>query len=101
MEIIEFYSLEDKAYWLSQIRKSDWRAGQYLYDLLSGDRLKALCGETTRVFLLTDNPVGIILYAGGDRRCEKYRAESMDRFRIYVSSIQRTSVYGKSAGLCI
>lgn len=55
MEIIEFYSLEDKAYWLSQIRKSDWRAGQYLYDLLSGERLKALCGETTRVFLLTDN----------------------------------------------
>ena len=26
MDIKEFYSLEDKAYWLSQIRKSDWRA---------------------------------------------------------------------------
>lgn len=56
MEIKEFYCLEeDKEYWLNQIKKSDWGAGQYLYDLLSKNKLKELCGETTRVFLLTDN----------------------------------------------
>lgn len=56
MEIKEFYCLEeDKEYWLYQIKKSDWGAGQYLYDLLRRNELKKLCGETTRVFLLTDN----------------------------------------------
>lgn len=55
MEVKEFYSLEDKEYWLNQIKKSDWGAGQYLYDLLSNDKLKELCGETTKVLLLTDS----------------------------------------------
>lgn len=55
MEIKEFYSIEDKAYWLNEIKKSDWVGGQYLYHLLSHDELKKLCGETTKVYLLTDN----------------------------------------------
>ncbi len=54
MEIIEFSSLEDKEYWLSQIKKSDWGAGQYLHKLLSKNELTALCGNATKVFLLTD-----------------------------------------------
>ena len=37
------------------MKKSDWGAGQYLYDLLRRDEIKELCGATTRVFLLTDN----------------------------------------------
>jgi GNAT superfamily N-acetyltransferase len=55
VEVKEFYSLEDNKYWLSQIKKSDWGAGQYLYDLLRKNELKELCGETTKVFLLTDD----------------------------------------------
>lgn len=55
MEIKEFYSLEDKEHWLSQIKKCDWRAGQYLYELLSNNKLQELCRTTTKVFLLTDN----------------------------------------------
>lgn len=55
MEIKEFYSLEDKEYWLNQIKKSDWSAGQFLYQLLSKNELKKLCGQTTKVLLLTDN----------------------------------------------
>jgi len=55
MEVKEFYSIEDKEYWLNQIKKSDWGAGQYLYTLLSENKLKELCGETTKVFLLTEN----------------------------------------------
>lgn len=55
MDVKEFYSIADQEYWLSQIKKCDWGAGQYLYDLLCKNELKKLCGETTRVFLLADN----------------------------------------------
>lgn len=55
MEIREFSVLKDKEYWLSQIKESDWGAGQYLYKLLSNNELTALCGKTTKVFLLIDN----------------------------------------------
>lgn len=54
MEIKELFSTENKEYWTRQIGKSDWGAGQFLYQLLSENRLKELCGETTRVFMLTD-----------------------------------------------
>jgi GNAT superfamily N-acetyltransferase len=55
MEVKEYYSLDDKEYWLNQIKKSDWEAGQFLYELLSKNELRRLCGETTKVFLLTDH----------------------------------------------
>jgi Predicted acyltransferase len=55
MKVIEFFSIDDKEFWLNQIKKSNWEAGQYLYDLLSNNKLKDLCGATTKVFLLTDN----------------------------------------------
>ena len=54
MEIKELFCTENKDYWIKQIGKSDWSAGQFLYQLLSENRLKELCGETTRVFMLTD-----------------------------------------------
>lgn len=54
LEIKEYYSIEDKEYWLEQIKKSDWGAGQYLYKLLSEGELRQLCGETTKVLLLTE-----------------------------------------------
>ncbi len=55
MEVEEFYSLQDKEYWLEQIKKSDWGAGQYLHDLLCKNELMELCGATTKVYMLTDN----------------------------------------------
>ena len=55
MRIIDFYVSDDKAYWLSEIQKSDWRAGKYLYELLRDQKLKELCGETTKVLLLVDD----------------------------------------------
>lgn len=54
MEMKEFYSIADKEYWLEEIKKSDWSAGQYLYELLCENRLKELCGESTKVLLLTE-----------------------------------------------
>lgn len=35
MKIIEYFTAENKAHWLSEIKKSDWGAGQFLYELLS------------------------------------------------------------------
>lgn len=53
LEIKEYYSINDSEFWLEQIKKSDWNAGQYLYKLLSAGELKKLCGETTKVLMLT------------------------------------------------
>lgn len=55
MEVKELFSIENKDYWIEQIGKSDWSAGQFLHELLSEGRLKELCGETTRVFMLMDD----------------------------------------------
>lgn len=54
MKIIEYYSCGDQGSYLSQIKQSDWGAGQYLYELLRDGSLKALCGENTRVLMLTE-----------------------------------------------
>ena len=55
MEIKEFYNTDNQEHWLAQIKSSDWGAGQFLYTLLSENRLKELCGESTKVYLLTDD----------------------------------------------
>lgn len=54
MEIIEYYTSENREHWLKEIGKSDWGAGQYLYQLLSGNSLKGMVGETALVPLLVD-----------------------------------------------
>ena len=54
MKIIEYYSCGDQGSYLSQIKQSDWGAGQYLYELLRDGSLKALCGESTQVLMLTE-----------------------------------------------
>lgn len=52
MKIIDFYASDNKDHWLSEIKKSDWRAGKYLYELLRDQKLKELCGGSTKVLLL-------------------------------------------------
>ena len=54
MKIIEYYRCGDQGSYLSQIKQSDWGAGQYLYELLRDGSLNALCGESTRVLMLTE-----------------------------------------------
>ena len=54
LKIFDFYSGDNKEHWLNEIEKSDWRAGKYLYELLRNRKLKELCGESTRVLLLTE-----------------------------------------------
>lgn len=56
MNIKEYYTCNDieKETYLSQINQSDWGAGKYLYELLKSGNLRKLCGEETKVLLLTD-----------------------------------------------
>lgn len=54
MEIIEYFSTDNKEYWLSKIKESDWGAGKYLYELLKNQKLKQLVGENAKVFMLAD-----------------------------------------------
>ncbi len=54
MNIIEYFSTENKEYWLSKINESDWGAGQFLYDLMKNQKLKQYVGENTKVLLLVD-----------------------------------------------
>lgn len=55
MEIIDFYASDNKDHWLSEIQKSDWRAGKYLYELLRDQKLKELCGGSAKALLFVDN----------------------------------------------
>lgn len=54
MEIKEFFASPDRNYWLEQIGKSEWEAGKLLYALLGKNQFKAMCGQTAKVYLLTD-----------------------------------------------
>ena len=54
LRIIEYFSCDEQSRWLNEIQKSDWSAGQYLYELLRDHRLKELCGESTKVLMLAD-----------------------------------------------
>ena len=36
VEILEYFASERQAHWLEQIRKSDWDAGRFLYELHAG-----------------------------------------------------------------
>lgn len=54
MEILEFFTADRRAHWLEEIKRSDWNAGQFLYQLLSKEKLKEAVGDTTIVPMLVD-----------------------------------------------
>lgn len=54
MQIIEYYDSDRQEHWLNQIKKSDWGAGQYLYELLSQNHFKEMTGNTSKVMMLAD-----------------------------------------------
>ena len=68
MEIVEFYTCDNQNHWSNEIKRSEWDAGQFLYELLRDNSLKELCGERTKVFLLTDGDklVSFCTYAEQD-----------------------------------
>ena len=48
VNIIEYFSTDNKEYWLSKIKESDWGAGQFLYELLKNQKLREYVGENTK-----------------------------------------------------
>lgn len=68
MQVIEYFSCDRTEYWLKQMKKSDWAAGQYLCELLSEDKWKSMIGENSKVLLLTkgDELVSFCTYAEKD-----------------------------------
>ena len=54
MKIEEYFTSGRQAHWLSEIARCDWRAGQYLHQLLRENRFHALLGEESRLLLLTE-----------------------------------------------
>lgn len=68
MQVIDYFNCDRPEYWLSQIKKSDWSAGQYLYTLLSENKFKDLVGENSKVLMLTkgDELISFCTYAEKD-----------------------------------
>ena len=54
MKIIEYFSTDRKEHWLSELKISDWGAGQRLYEWLRDGILKDFVGDNTKVFMLVD-----------------------------------------------
>lgn len=68
MKIISFFESDRKEHWLREIKRSDWGAGAFLYELLSGGTFFEAVGERSRVLLLTDGDelVSFCTYAEKD-----------------------------------
>lgn len=61
MKVIEYFTSENQANWLEEIRKSDWGAGQFLYSLLRDEKLKDTVGQTALVPMLIDEETNALV----------------------------------------
>ncbi len=68
MNIIEYFSTDNKEYWLSKIKECDWGAGQLLHKLLKDQKLKEYVGENTKLLMLVDgeNLISFCTFADKD-----------------------------------
>ena len=68
MKVISYYESDRREHWLAEIKRSDWRAGAFLYRLLSDGTFFENVGEGSRVLLLTDGDelVSFCTYAQKD-----------------------------------
>lgn len=55
MEVREFFSSENKEYWVKQIERADWGAAKFLTELLTTDKINDALGENALVLMLTDS----------------------------------------------
>ena len=55
MEVINYFESDNQEYWKEQIKKCDWGAGQFLYDLLNCGTIEKAVGESSKLLLLTMN----------------------------------------------
>ena len=54
MKVINFFDDDRQNHWLEDIKKSDWRAGTFLYELISNGTFFEAVGEGSKVLLLID-----------------------------------------------
>ncbi len=54
MKILELSQDDDKGVWPEKIGKADWKAGKYLEKILSDGSFYTLCGNKSRLLLLTE-----------------------------------------------
>ena len=54
MKVINYFDSERQSYWLNEIKKGDWGAAGFLYELLSKGKFFETVGEGSKVLLLTD-----------------------------------------------
>lgn len=68
MQVLDYYDSDRQEYWLEQIKKSDWGAGQYLHKLLSDNTFKDNVGEKSTVLMLVneDELIAFCTYAEKD-----------------------------------
>ena len=68
MKVINFFESNRQAHWLEEIRRSDWSAGAFLFDLLSQKTFFDAVGAGSRVLLLTegDELISFCAYAQKD-----------------------------------
>lgn len=68
MKVISFYDSDNQAHWLEEIKRSDWRAGAFLHNLLSKGTFFDAVGQHSKVLLLTegDELISFCTYAEKD-----------------------------------
>ena len=54
MRLIDYFDSDRKVYWLNEIKRSDWGAAGFLYELLSKGTFRELTGANSKVLLLAD-----------------------------------------------
>lgn len=54
MQIIHYFDAKNKEFWKKEISKSDWGAGQYLYQLLDKNQVLEKFGDSTKVLMLVE-----------------------------------------------
>ena len=54
MRVIEYFAADNREYWLSKIRESDWVAGQFLYRLLKDRQFHDYAGQNARLLMLVE-----------------------------------------------
>lgn len=68
MQVINFFESNRQPHWLEEIKRSDWSAGAFLFDLISKGSFFDAVGAGSKVLLLTegDDLISFCTYAGKD-----------------------------------
>lgn len=68
MQVINFFDSARQTHWLDEIKKSDWSAGAFLYELIRNGTFFETVGENSKVLLLIngDELISFCTYAQKD-----------------------------------